>query len=300
LEDLKMRKSVIAILVAIVLVVALRWSASVKAASSFIYGNNATGGTDYVFKIDPTSYAVVDTYSNLTGNNGRGVVVVNGTMYYTNPSSGNVFSYDTATHTNNGVLFNIAGSSALSAIAFDGTNFWVNDYAGTNQAYLYSTAGTLLKTIHLANAVGYSDGFEYFVQGSTPSLIANRADGCCTNPTYYDVYDLNGSVVKAAFITVADDATGIAYDGTNLLISHIFASSISKYNGATGAFIGTTTITGAPSGFGVEIEDLSADYAIVLNTPPPVPAPATLGLILLGILLLFLGGKMLRHKPSKA
>jgi hypothetical protein len=170
-------------------------------------------------KLNPANYAVVDTYSNLTGTNGRGVVVVNGVMYYTNPSSGSVFSYATSTHTNNGPLFTIAGTSSLSAIAYDGTNFWVNDYGGTNQAYSYAPNGTLLKTIHLANARGYSDGFEYFLQGgTTPQLIANRADGCCTNPTIYDLYDLNGNVTQAAFITVADEATGIAYDGTNFSI----------------------------------------------------------------------------------
>jgi hypothetical protein len=299
-----MRKSLIAVLLAIVLAVALRWSVSVKAASPFIYANNATEGTDYAYKLDPNTYAVLDTYTNLTGNNGRGVVVVNGIMYYTNPSSGSVFSYTTATHTNNGALFTIAGTSSLSAIAYDGTNFWVNDYGGTNQAYLYSPSGTLLNTIHLTNAVGYSDGFEYFLQGgTTPQLIANRADGCCTSTTYYDLYDLHGNVTQAAFIVVSDFATGIAYDGTNFSISHISAGSISKYNGATGALISTTAITGAPEGFSPLVEDLSADYAIVLSTPPTTtvaaPALSTVGLVLCGMLLLFGAGKMLRGKPSK-
>jgi len=297
-----MRKTVIAILVAMALLVALRWSVNVKAASTFIYGNNATSGTDYCYKLDPSTFAVVDTYTNLSGNNGRGVVVVNGIMYYTNPSSGNVYSYTIATHTNNGVLFNIAGTNSLSAIAYDGTNFWVNDYSGTNQAFLYSPTGTLLKTIHLANAVGNSDGFEYFLKGgTTPQLIANRADGCCTNPTYYDMYDTNGNVTQAAFIVVADDATGIAYDGTNFEISHIFGGSISKYVGTTGALISTTTITGAPSGYPPLIEDLSADYAAVLNPTPTtatVPVLSTWCLVLCGIMLLFLGGKMLRRKLS--
>ena len=260
-----MRKSISAILAVIILVVPFLWSTAANAAS-YIYGNNATGGTDYAYKIDASTYTVVDTYTNLTGINGRGVVVVNGIMYYTNPSSGSVNSYNTATHTDNGVLFSIAGTSSLSAIAYDGTNFWVADYSGTNQAYQYTTTGTLLQTIHLANAVSQMDGLEFFLQGgTTPRLIANRADGCCTNPTIYDVYDLNGNLIQAAFITVPDYATGIAYDGTNFLISLIFTGSISKYDGATGTLISTTAITGAPSGYPPAIEDLSADYAVVLN-----------------------------------
>ena len=296
-----MRKSVIAALAVVGLGVALLWNPSVHAATTFIYGNNATGGTDFVTKIDPTSFAVVDTFSNLTGGNGRGVVVVNGIMYYTNPSSGNVYSYNISTHTNTGVAFSIAGTSALSAIAFDGTNFWVADYSGTNQAYSYTPGGTLLKTIHLANATGNSDGLEYFLQGgNTPRLIANRADGCCTNPTFYDVYDLNGNVTTAAFITVADDATGIAYDGTNFLVSHIFTAQIAKYNGATGALISNNTITGAPGGFAPTIEDLSVDYGITLNVPPSSPAPSTLVLILCGMVTLLLAAKLFRRKHSDA
>lgn len=297
-----MRKSLIAIGVAMVIAGAVQWSPSVKAASSFIYGNNATGGTDYALKMDPTTLAVVDTYTNLTGNNGRGVVVVNGTMYYTNPSSGSVFSYSTSTHTNNGPIFTIAGTNSLSAIAYDGTNFWVNDYSGTNQAYNYSPTGTLLKTIHLANATGGSDGFEYFLQGgTTPRLIANRADGCCTNPTYYDVYDLNGTLITAAFITMAQNETGIAYDGTNFNASEILNAKIDKFSGTTGALIGTTAITGAQSGFAPEIEDLSADYSIVLANPTPTtPAPATLGLVLGGLLLLGLSMLVGRRKQTQA
>jgi hypothetical protein len=299
-----MRKGVITVALAMVLVLAaaVQWSTHVKAASSFIYGNNATGGTDYVTKIDPGTFAVADTYSNLTGNNGRGVVVVNGTMYYTNPSSGSVFSYNTATHTNNGSIFSIAGTNSLSAIAFDGTNFWINDYSGTNQAYLYSMTGTLLKTIHLANATGNSDGFEYFVKGgTTPSLIANRSDGCCTNPTFYDIYDLNGAVTTAAFITVADQSTGIAYDGTNFLTSHIDTAMIGKYSGTTGTFISVATITGAPVGFAPLIEDLSADYAITLGTPTPTgaPLPSTLVLMVCGMLLVLLATQFLRRKTSR-
>jgi hypothetical protein len=292
-----MRKSVIVLAVAMVLAGALRWSQAVKAASTvYIYGNNV--GTTGIFKMDPTTLAVVDTYNGLSAGNGRGVVVVGPTVYYTDASSPNVYSYNATTHHNNGVVFTKSGVTGLSAIAYDGTNLWVNDYSGTNQAFYYSLTGTLLKTINLANESTYTDGFEFYLKGgTTPTLIANRADGCCTNPTIYDLYDLNGNVTTSAFITVPNQSTGIAYNGTNFYTSNIDLASVNQYNGATGAFISTTTITGG-SAF---IEDLSADYAIVLNNPPPTtPAPSTLGLVLGGMLLLLLGSKMFRRKQSAA
>jgi hypothetical protein len=291
-----MRKSVIAIAVAMILAGAARWIPSAVKADTpiYIYANNA--GAAGIYKMDPTTLAVTSTYSNLGGFNGRGVVVVNGLAYFTTASNNNVYTYTLATSTNNGVLFSKAGVSGLSAIAFDGTNLWVNDYSGTNQAFSYSLTGMLLKTINLANESSYTDGFEYYLKGgSTPTLIANRSDGCCTNPTIYDLYDLNGAVTTSAFITVPDFATGIAYNGTNFYVSRINSGSIGQYNGATGALISTTTITGGTP----LIEDLSADYAITLVTPT-TPAPATLGLVLGGLLLLLLGGKMLRGKPSVA
>jgi hypothetical protein len=290
-----MRKSVIALAVLMVLAGAIRWSQNVKAASTiYIYGNNA--GSAGIYQMDPNTLAVVNTYSNLGGFNGRGVVVVGGTAYFTTASNNNVYSYTLATSTNNGVLFSKPGVTGLSAIAYDGANLWVNDYSGTNQAFNYSLTGTLLKTITLANESQYTDGFEFYLKGgSTPQLIANRADGCCTTPTYYDLYDLNGNVTQTAFITVPNPSTGIAYNGTNFYTSNINAGSINQYNGATGALISTTAVTGGSP----LIEDLSADYSIVLTTPT-TPAPSTLGLVLGGILLLLLGSKLYRRKPTVA
>src|SRR5215469_12290798 len=112
-------------------------------ADSFIYGNNATGGAPYIYQIDKTTGAITNTYTGLSGINGRGVVVVGNTMYYTTANSNAVYSYNLATNTNNGVVFTVAGSTALSTIAYDGTNLWIGDYSGTNHAYLYSTSGTL-------------------------------------------------------------------------------------------------------------------------------------------------------------
>jgi hypothetical protein len=47
-----MRKIIVAAWWQSSLAVSLRWSMNVKAASAFIYANNATGGTDYVLKAE--------------------------------------------------------------------------------------------------------------------------------------------------------------------------------------------------------------------------------------------------------
>jgi len=241
-----------------------------------VYANNATGGTPYIYVMNPSTFAVTDTLTNLSSINGRGVVVVGGIVYYTSATSPNVFKYTLSSHTNNGVAFTVAGASALSTMAYDGANFWIGDYSGTNKAYLYTPTGTLLKTVNLANCGGSCDGLEYFLRnGNTPSLISNRGDA--DGP--YDVYDTNGTLITPAFITPpSGSATGIAYDGTNFLVVSNFGS-IGKFNGSTGALISTTSVTGFPSGFSPLIEDLSADYSIVLGTTTPAPS----SFVLIGI-----------------
>src|SRR5450756_2769505 len=125
----------------------LLFTASCSAfADNFIYGNNASAGSPYIFQIDKTTGAVTNTYTGLSGSNGRGVVVVGSTMYYTSATTNSVYSYNLTTHTNNGIAFTVAAATALSTIAYDGTNFWIGDYSGTNHAYLYTPTGTLLKT----------------------------------------------------------------------------------------------------------------------------------------------------------
>lgn len=270
-----------------------------SAAQNNIYGNNA-GGTDFIFVMTP-SFAITQTLTNLNAScvNGRGIVVVSGVIYYTCASGNSVYSYTLATNTDHGVKFTVASAGALSTMAYDGTNFWLGDYGGKSPgaAYLYTPAGTLLKTVTLADCTTNCDGLEYFLQGgSTPRLISNRGDA--VDP--YDIYDINGNLITASFITTGFSGTGIAYDGTNFLVSEIYNSKIAKYSGTTGSLMSETTITGITSN-GPLIEDLSADYAITIpsnptGTPGATPAPSTLILMLCGIAIVLLAGKkLLRH-----
>ena len=249
-----------------------------------IYGDNATGGTPYVYVFDSTTGAITNTITNLSSINGRGVVVVGTTMYYTTATSNAVYAYNLSTSTNMGPLFTVSGSSALSTMAFDGTNFWIGDYSGTNHAYLYSPTGTLLRTISLADCTGYCDGLEYFIDGSgNARLISNEGDGL--TPGIYDVYDTSGNLITHNFINTGNaSGTGIAYDGTDFYVSNIFQGQISVYSN-TGAFIRTESLTGYGNNPPL-VEDLSANYAQTLP-PSGTPEPgtfATLGAGLLGLL----------------
>ena len=245
-------------------------------ADNFIYGDSASGGTPYISKIDKTTGAVVATYNNLAGGiNGRGVVVVGNTLYYTAASSGNVFKYDLSTSTDLGVAFSVAGASALATIAYDGSNFWISNYSGTNQAYLYTPTGTLLKTLNMSLCSANCDGLEFFKQGGQGFLIENRGDG--QGP--YDVYDLNGNVVHANLLPGTGFTTGIAFDGTHFFTSTPNAVSLSEWN-VDGSFVQTIALTGGnPRPL---IEDLSADYSQTLGIPEPASV-TMLGIGMFGI-----------------
>ena len=250
-------------------------------ADNLLYGNNADFGSPYVYQIDKTTGAVLNTYSNLSGNNGRGVVVVGDTMYYTSASTNSIFSYTLSTHTNNGAVFSIPGASGLSTIAYDGTNFYIGDYSGTNAVYEYTPTGTLLNTLHLQNCTGYCDGLEYFIQNGTGYLVENRGDS--VGP--YDLYNLDGTLKTADFIPAppvgSSGTTGIAFDGTDFYTSNIFQGSLSEWD-INGAFVRTFNITGTSPSFPPLVEDLSADYSQVLPPPNPNPIPEPSSFILLG------------------
>jgi hypothetical protein len=241
-------------------------------AQQFIYGNSASGTPQNLYKIDAATGVVVKTCTMNKGN-GRGIVVVGTDVFYTVAGSGNIFKTDINTCADMGVAFAVPGATSLSTIAYDGTNFWVGDYAGTNRAFYVSPTGTLLTTITLASCGGSCDGLEFFKDGSGNSrLISNRGDAPNTG---YDVYSTSGGApLTAQFIAPTTfSTTGIAFDGTNFVVSDIFNQKLQFYSGATGAFVKTVTITGMVAGDN-QLEDLSADYAQVLGPPPgPIIVP---------------------------
>ena len=278
-----MRGSVRILAISVLLVMA---GATAQALN--LYANSA--GTNEIDVINPATGAV--TFHCLPNKgNGRGIVVVGTTAYYTTADSANVYALNITNCADMGIAFTVAGASALSTIAYDGTNFWIGDYSGTNQAFYYSPTGTLIKSVHLANCSGFCDGLEFF----NGKLISNRGDSV-VGP--YDVYDTNGTLLTAAFITTTYGATGIAFDGTNFYVSNRGAQKIDVYNGTTGAFIQEMSVTGFTNS--PNIEDLSFDYQQVLPTPtptvgtpvptatptsPPVPAVVpTLSFPMLGLL----------------
>jgi hypothetical protein len=242
----------LSLLVGAVSLLMMAWSGTAQAIT--VYGNNAGSGTDIidVFNVDVTAGTAtqIQQYSAISGN-GRGVVVVGDTVYATVVNDSHIYKIDRVTGTLLGSIN--TGQASMSTIAFDGTNFWTTDYAGTNKGfYIDAVTGATLQTVTFANATGFMDGMEYF----NGKLIVNRTDGGFGGSIAYDVYDLNGNLLTASFLT-AQNGTGIAYDGTNFLVSDIYGNRLSVFDGVTGSFIKFITYNTT----GHLIEDLSVDYA---------------------------------------
>ena len=245
-----------------------------------MYGNSAGSGPDLVSQLDisgtPLAGTLVQNY-NVSNGNGRGVVVVGNILYSTQVGDPKIYETDLTTGLSLGSITTSVAS--MSTLAWDGSTFWTSDYTGNNNAYQIDTNGNTIKTIQLTFGGNNYDGMEYF----NGKLIANRGDAA-TGP--YDVYDLNGNLLQAAFITTSGPSTGIAFDGTYFYTSNIFAGTLSQWDGTTGAFIADIALSGGS----FLIEDLSVDYAQRPDTGggTPVPEPATV--VLLGAGLIGLAG----------
>jgi MYXO-CTERM domain-containing protein len=234
-----------------------------------IYGNNAGGGADIIQAVNRNTGALIQTYTGTDGN-GRGVVVIGNTLYYTVVNDPHIYMLDVATGLPTGAI--LTGQASLSTLAYDGEAFWTADYSGTNQAFRISLTGETLRTISLANASGGTDGLEYF----NGKLIANRCDACGT----YDIYDLDGNVLQADVISVTGGGTGIAFDGTDFFVSKVFENAIDVFDMA-GTFLRTIHLEGSHL-----FEDLSVDYAQRSDTggPSVAPEPSTISLFATGLL----------------
>ena len=242
-----------------------------------LYANNAGGSGLQVY--DSTDGSLTSSFVPANVANGRGVVRVGDTIYYTEASSGSVYSYNLTSKASS-TVFSVSGASGLATIAYDGTNLYLGDYSGTNQVYKYSLTGVLEQTIKLSLCTGYCDGLEY----ANGTLISNRTDGGYGLPSSYDVYDLNGNILQANFITTTYGATGIAYDGTNYYVSDIFGGKIDVY-GSTGGNTPIQVLTlKNPTNL---IEDLSVDYAARSDTGggggTSVPEPRSITMMLMGL-----------------
>ena len=245
--------------------------------SAVIYSNNA--GTPLVQSFDTTTGALNFSFTG-SGGNGRGVVTVGNVVYTTDANSGFVGKFDRATGNSLGG-FTIAGAGGISTISFDGDNFWTSDYTGSNKAFYVSPTGVVLKTITLSESQGFYDGLEFF----NGKLIANNFDGGFRGGNQYSVYDTDGLLLTKNFIdtTGHGNGTGIAYDGTNFYISDIFNGRATIWNGVNGTFIGALTLIGSQN----VIEDLSFDFEGRPDTCRvncnPVPEPASVALLGLGL-----------------
>jgi len=216
--------------------------------------------TPIFYKVDPSSGQVVDTFDNVPRTSDAwGVVIVGNTMYYTVGGDSNVYKYNTATHSDEGVAFStglpLPGPYTL---AYDGANFWIGGGFFLNNAYLFSPTGTLLKTITLSACTGDCAGLEYFVAHGRGFLISSEDNGY-GSPTFYDVYDLNGNLVQSHFITApAGGNFGIAWDGIDFWTADAFALSLSEWD-ANGSFVQTIPVTGWTV-WPPYLADMSFDY----------------------------------------
>ncbi len=252
-----------------------------SATAATIYGNSASSGPNPIHTLNGTTGVETARFNGQLGANGRGVVVVGNIIYYTVVGDSKIYTMDRTSGLNTGFIQ--TSNSSMATLAWDGTQFWTADYSGSNKAFRINLAGVNTSTITLANATGNMDGLEWF----NGKLIGNRSDA----GGIYDIYDLSGNILTANFITSAGSSTGIAYDGANFVVSNVFGSSLSYFNGTTGAFINTVNLTSSAGGF--LIEDLSVDYAARPDTGGAVPEPATWAMMLAGFGMI--GGAM-RHR----
>lgn len=249
-------------------------------ADTILYAHSA--GSDGIRKFDINVTAgtetLLDHFSNINPDNGRGVVTVGDIMYYTTAGTNAVYAYQISTHTDMGVQFTVAGATGLSTAAWDGSDLILGDYSGSNKAFFYTPSGIFDHSVALNSCVSFCDGLEF----ANGNLVSNEGDGNGN----YDVYNIGGgNTIQPNFIVTGKFSTGIAFDGTYYFVSNPLENSLGIYD-ITGAHV--KDINFGSDGTSL-FEDLSVDYNQVL-----APEPATLPLVSAILVGLFAWGRKYR------
>ncbi len=198
---------------------------------AIVWGNNNSSyGNHMLEAFDLDTGAVVQQFlapnPDAVNGNGRGILVLGTTIYYSIVGSGKIYVTDSETHADLGVLFD-TGLPGIADLAWDGAHFWVSAYAANrNFAYEYDTSGKLLKTKELAKSKGQFDGLEI----ANGHIIANEFDAGDGGGNKYDVYDMEGKLLKEGLITTAFRATGIAFDGSHYVVSEFDGNELAVYD----------------------------------------------------------------------
>ena len=247
-------------------------SVALASAGTTVWGFNASFGNPHIQAYDlDTGVAAADFVAphkdaNRGRANGRGITVVGTTIYYTLADTPNVYKTDMVTHADLGIVFSTPLAPGINSLSWDGANFWLvasqpsdPNIPADDKIYEYSPAGALLKTMVLTRPVNSNvarDGVEVTSFG----IVADRGS------VPYDIYDFSGRLQQSALITAAFRTTGVAFDGTNYIVSDVVNGRLAIFDKA-GTFLREVILSGAAIPYG--IVDLAVGTSAGTQNPGP-------------------------------